>query len=118
MVVLKALFSSCICLTCRKTFNDYVFISCHYKIPSEDICASILYLFGVDCDNALISALSNSIDFAYINMAANNLDFFNECLEGIGKRKLTDGQAENTYASYFRSSYRIIIGCPTKFSVK
>jgi hypothetical protein len=38
-------------------------------------------------------------------MAANNLDFFNECLEGIGKRKLTDGQAENTYASYFRSSF-------------
>jgi hypothetical protein len=33
-------------------------------------------------------------------MAANNLDFFNECLEGIGKRKLTDGQAENTYASH------------------
>jgi hypothetical protein len=32
-------------------------------------------------------------------MAANNLDFFNECLEGIGKRKLTDGQADNTYAS-------------------
>jgi hypothetical protein len=31
-------------------------------------------------------------------MAANNLDFFNECLEGIGKRKLTDGKAENTYA--------------------
>jgi hypothetical protein len=30
-------------------------------------------------------------------MAANNLDFFNECLEGIGKRKLTDGQADNTY---------------------
>jgi hypothetical protein len=28
-----------------------------------------------------------------------------ECLEGIGKRKLTDGQAENTYASYFRSSF-------------
>jgi hypothetical protein len=24
----------------------------------------ILYLFGVDCDNALIRALSNSIDFA------------------------------------------------------
>ena len=38
-------------------------------------------------------------------MAANNLDFFNECLEGIGKRKLTDGKAENTYASYYRSSF-------------
>jgi hypothetical protein len=31
--------------------------------------------------------------------------FFNECLEGIGKRKLTDGKAENTYASYYRSSF-------------
>jgi hypothetical protein len=47
--------------------------------------------------------LPSSIE--YKNMAANNLDFFNECLEGIGKRKLTDGQADNTYASYFRSSF-------------
>jgi hypothetical protein len=38
-------------------------------------------------------------------MAANNLDFYNMCLEGIGKIKITDGQENNIYAAYYRSSF-------------
>jgi hypothetical protein len=38
-------------------------------------------------------------------MAANNLDFYNMCLEGIGKIKITDGKENNIYAGYYRSSF-------------
>lgn len=38
-------------------------------------------------------------------MAANNLDFYNMCLEGIGKIKITNGKENNIYAAYYRSSF-------------